>query len=94
MSLAKGRDTGVDPVPVMAEAVEVLRPLPKAELLWASSRELLNILQADAIGCHIITATPDVLGKLKLLGKNLDEYSLEAVMQFYQDAGSAGYHIS
>jgi len=78
----------------MAEAVEVLRPLPKAELLWASSRELLNILQADAIGCHILTATPDVLGILKLLGKNLDEYSLEAVMQFYQDARSAGYHIS
>jgi transaldolase len=96
ISVFAGRiaDTGVDPVPVMAEAVEVLRPLPKAELLWASPRELLNILQADAIGCHIITATPDVLGKLKLLGKNLDEYSLETVMQFYQDAKSAGYHIS
>ena len=63
-------------------------------MLWASPRELLNILQADAIGCHIITATPDVRGKLKLLGKNLDKYSLETVMQFYQDAKSAGYHIS
>jgi transaldolase len=96
ISVFAGRiaDTGIDPVPVMAEAVEVLRPLPKAELLWASPRELLNILQADAIGCHIITATPDVLGKLKLLGKDLDEYSLETVMQFYQDAKTAGYHIS
>jgi len=96
ISVFAGRiaDTGVDPMPVMAEAVDVLRPLTKAELLWASPRELLNILQADAIGCHIITATPDVLGKLKLLGKNLDEYSLETVVQFYQDAKSAGYHIS
>lgn len=95
VSVFAGRiaDTGIDPVPIMAEAVEVLRPLPKAELLWASPRELLNIFQAEAIGCHIITATPDVLGKLKLLGKDLAEYSLETVKQFYQDAKSAGYHI-
>ena len=95
VSVFAGRiaDTGIDPVPIMAAAVEVLRPLPKAELLWASPRELLNIFQAEEIGCHIITATPDVLVKLKLLGKDLAEYSLETVMQFYQDAKSAGYHI-
>jgi len=63
-------------------------------LLWASPRELPNILQADAIGCRVVTATPDVRGELKLLVKNLDKYSLETVMQFYQDAKSAGYHIS
>ena len=96
ISVFAGRiaDTGIDPVPVMAEAVDILRPLPKAELLWASPRELLNILQADRIGCHIITATPEVLGKLTLLGKDLDEYSLETVAQFYQDAKGAGYQIS
>src|SRR5205814_5404637 len=95
ISVFAGRiaDTGIDPVPLMADAVEVLRPLPKAELLWASPRELLNVFQADAIGCHIITATPEVLSKLKLLGKDLDEYSLDTVMQFYHDAKSAGYHI-
>ena len=96
ISVFAGRiaDTGIDPVPVMAEAVDILRPLPKAELLWASPRELLNILHADRIGCHIITATPEVLGKLTLLGKDLDEYSLETVAQFYQDAKGAGYQIS
>ena len=96
VSVFAGRiaDTGIDPVPVMAEAVEILRPLPKAELLWASPRELLNVLQADAIGCQIITATPDLLAKVKLLGKDLGEYSLETVEQFYQDAKGAGYRIS
>lgn len=96
VSVFAGRiaDTGVDPVPVMAEAVDALRPLPRADLLWASPRELLNILQAEAVGCHIITATPDLLGKLKLLGKDLAEYSLETVAQFYQDAAGAGYELT
>src|SRR5215475_9369749 len=81
VSVFAGRvaDTGRDPVPHMAQALELLRNRPKAELLWASPRELLNIFQADAIGCHIITATPDVLAKLALVGKDLDEYSLETV---------------
>jgi transaldolase len=95
ISVFAGRiaDTGIDPVPLMAQAVEILRALPKLELLWASPRELLNVLQADAIGCHIITATPDVLAKLALLGKDLDAYSLETVEMFYRDALSAGYSI-
>jgi transaldolase len=95
ISVFAGRiaDTGIDPVPLMARAVEILRALPNLELLWASPRELLNVLQADAIGCHIITATPDVLAKLALLGKDLDAYSLETVEMFYRDALSAGYSI-
>ena len=95
ISVFAGRiaDTGVDPVPVMAEALEAMRERPKAELLWASPRELLNIFQADGIGCHIITATNDVLAKLAFVGKNLDDYSLETVEMFYQDAASAGYSI-
>ena len=75
----------------MAAAVEILRLVPTAELIWASPRELLNIWQADAVGCHIITATGDILKKLPLVGKNLDEYSLETVQMFYDDASAAGY---
>jgi len=95
ISVFAGRiaDTGVDPVPVMSEALEIMQARPKAELLWASPRELLNIFQADGIGCHIITATNDVLAKLAFVGKNLDAYSLETVEMFYQDAASAGYSI-
>jgi transaldolase len=80
-------------VPHMAEALELLRNRPKAELLWASPRELLNIFQADSIGCHIITATPDVLKKLSLVGKDLDLYSRETVLMFYNDAKAAGFSI-
>jgi transaldolase len=96
ISVFAGRvaDTGVDPVPLMAECLEILKPHPKAELLWASPRELLNIFQADKIGCHIITVTPDVLAKLKLVGKDLDAYSLETVQMFYKDASQAGYTIA
>ena len=96
ISVFAGRiaDTGVDPVPVMKEALEVMRDRPKAELLWASPRELLNIFQADSIGCHIITATNDVLAKLAFVGKDLDAYSLETVEMFYKDAASAGYSIN
>jgi transaldolase len=95
ISVFAGRiaDTGRDPVPHMAAAIELLRDMPRAELIWASPRELLNILQADAIGCHIITVTNDVLKKLELVGKNLDDYSLDTVKMFYNDAISAGYSI-
>ena len=95
VSVFAGRiaDTGRDPVPLMAQAVELLRPYPNAELIWASPRELYNIFQADAIGCHIITATNDLLKKLTLIGKDLSEYSLETVKMFYQDARAAGYQL-
>jgi transaldolase len=95
VSVFAGRiaDTGRDPVPLMAAAVELLRPYPNLELIWASPRELLNIFQADAIGCHIITATPDILRKLHLVGKDLREYSLDTVKMFYEDARKAGYRL-
>jgi transaldolase len=95
VSVFAGRiaDTGRDPVPVMAAAVELLRPYPKVELIWASPRELLNIFQADAIGCHIITATHDILKKLELLGKDLLRYSLETVEMFHNDAKKVGYTL-
>ena len=95
VSVFAGRvaDTGRDPVPMMAAAVELLRPYDNAELLWASPRELLNLFQADAIGCHIITVTHDVLKKLALVGKDLGEYSLETVEMFYEDAREAGYEL-
>ena len=84
-------DTGRDPVPIMAAAVERLRPIAHVELLWASPRELLNIFQADAIGCGIITVTADILKKLPLVGKDLDQYSQETVQMFRDDAVKAGY---
>jgi transaldolase len=95
VSVFAGRiaDTGRDPVPLMAAAVELLRPTPNAELLWASPRELLNIFHADAIGCHIITVTNDVLNKIELIGKDLDEFSLDTVKMFYNDARQAGYTL-
>jgi len=95
VSVFAGRiaDTGRDPVPLMAEAVRLLGANPKAELIGASPRELLNIFHADAIGCHIITVTHDVLSKLPLVGKDLAEYSLDTVKMFHQDASSAGFQI-
>jgi transaldolase len=95
ISVFAGRiaDTGVDPMPLMAEAKAICRAKPKAELLWASPRELLNIFHADSVGCDIITVTHDVLAKLSLVGKDLDEYSLETVKMFYKDASAAGYTI-
>lgn len=95
VSVFAGRvaDTGVDPVPLMAEAVRVLAERPRAELLWASPRELLNVFQADTVGCQIITVTHDVLAKLGLVGKDLDLYSLETVETFYRDAQAVGYSI-
>jgi transaldolase len=95
VSVFAGRiaDTGRDPVPIMSAAVELLRPYPNLELIWASPRELLNVFQADLIGCHIITVTTDVLRKLVLVGKDLQEYSLETVKMFYEDAQKAGYRL-
>lgn len=95
ISVFAGRvaDTGVDPVPLMADCLKALKNQPKAELLWASPRELLNVFQADEVGCHIITATPDILAKLKLVGKSLDDYSLDTVKMFYTDASAAGFSI-
>lgn len=95
VSVFAGRiaDTGRDPVPHMKEALNILRSRPKAELLWASPRELLNIFQADEIGCHIITVTNDHLKKLSLVGKDLSEYSRDTVVMFYKDAVSAKYDI-
>ncbi len=93
VSVFAGRiaDTGRDPVPVMADAVKILSSTPHIELIWASPRELLNVFQADAVGCHIITATSDILKKLDLIGKDLDEYSLDTVKMFYADAVKSGF---
>jgi transaldolase len=93
--LAGGRvaDSGRDPVPLMAEALEIVRTQPNLELIWASPRELLNLVQADAIGCHIITVTHDLLAKLPLLGKDLDEFSLDTVRMFFRDGQAAGYGL-
>lgn len=95
VSVFAGRiaDTGRDPVPLMRDAVKILSRNKSAELIWASPRELLNIFQADEIGCHIITVTNEVLKKLDLIGIDLDEYSLETVKMFYSDACKAGFKI-
>jgi transaldolase len=95
VSVFAGRiaDTGRDPVPCMKKACEILSANSDAELLWASTREVLNICQAAECGCHIITVTSDILQKLKMLEKNLDELSLETVKMFYNDAQHAGYKI-
>ncbi len=95
VSIFAGRiaDTGRDPVPIMAAAVELLRPYPNIELIWASPRELLNVFQADAIGCHIITATHDILQRLHLVGKDLHSYSLDTVKMFHEDAQKAEYTL-
>ncbi|MGA2892816.1 MAG: transaldolase [Xanthobacteraceae bacterium] len=96
VSVFAGRvaDTGRDPIPVMRACLAALADRPKAELLWASPRELLNIFQADEMGCHIITVSHDVLAKLSLVGKNLDDYSLETVKMFHRDATAAGFTIA
>ncbi|MCI0637156.1 MAG: transaldolase, partial [Actinobacteria bacterium] len=97
VSVFAGRiaDTGVDPVPIRRAARDILvAARPRAELLWASPRELLNVFQADEVGCHIITATDDILAKLPLIGKDLDDYSLETVEMFRRDAVAASYAIA
>jgi transaldolase len=96
ISVFAGRiaDTGRDPVPIMATAVEMLRECPDIELIWESPRELLNVFQADEVGCHIITATNDILKKLDLIGKDLVEYSLDTVKMFCADDAASEYRIS
>ena len=95
ISVFAGRiaDTGVDPVPMMKTAREILGNRTNQKLLWASPREVLNVYQADQCGCDIITATPDILKKLSLSGKNLEEFSRETVQMFYEDAENAGFKI-
>lgn len=95
VSVFAGRiaDTGRDPLPLMSEALRIMARAPRAELIWASPRELLNIFHADSIGCHIITVTHDILNKLGTVGKGLDEYSLDTVKMFYQDAMAAKFAV-
>lgn len=95
VSVFAGRvaDTGRDPVPMMSAALDMLKDAPNAELIWASPRELLNVFQAEAIGCHIITATNDILKKLSLVGRDLEDYSLDTVKMFHNDALQAGFQI-
>ncbi|MEK6252740.1 MAG: transaldolase family protein, partial [Actinomycetota bacterium] len=95
ISVFAGRvaDTGRDPVPLMTEALEAVSSYPNVELLWASPRELLNVVQADEVDCHIITVTHDVLAKLPTLGKDLDEFSLDTVKMFHDSAKSAAFTL-
>jgi transaldolase len=95
VSVFAGRiaDAGVDPVPIMARSVDILGDAPRAELIWASPREVLNVVQADHVGCHIITMTHDLLPKVKSLGKNLEQFSLETVQMFHRDAVAAGFSL-
>jgi transaldolase len=95
ISVFAGRiaDAGVDPVPIMARSVQIMAEAPRAELIWASPREILNLVQADQVGCHIITITHDLLKKLDCLGKGLEQYSLETVQMFHGDAVAAGFTL-
>ena len=95
ISVFAGRiaDAGIDPVPIMARSVEIMTEAPRAELIWASPREILNLVQADQVGCHIITITHDLLKKLDCLGKGLEQYSLETVQMFHGDAVAAGFTL-
>ncbi|MGB9111994.1 MAG: transaldolase [Acidimicrobiales bacterium] len=95
LSIFAGRiaDAGVDPVPLVREALDIMSAAPSAECIWASPREVLNLVQANSIRCHIITMTHDLLNKLDGLGKDLDQFSLETVQMFYRDAEAAGYKL-
>jgi transaldolase len=95
VSIFAGRiaDTGRDPLPILKQSLEILRPLVFCEVIWASPREFLNIFQANDIGCHIITVTKDILKKVELIGYNLEEYSLDTVKMFYNDSVVAGYKL-
>jgi transaldolase len=95
ISVFAGRiaDAGVDPMPIMARSVEIMADAPRAELIWASPREILNLLQADEVGCHIITITHDLLKKIDGLGKSLEQFSLETVQMFHDDAQAAGFTL-
>jgi transaldolase len=96
VSVFAGRiaDTGRDPMPMMAAAVELVSIYPNVELIWASPRELLNVFQANDVGCHIITVTDSILAKLPMVGKDLHDYSLETVVMFHTDAARSGYHLN
>ncbi|MCA0458807.1 MAG: transaldolase [Chloroflexi bacterium] len=95
VSVFAGRiaDTGVDPLPIMQESLDILKETPTAELLWASCREVFNIFQADTMGCHIITVTHDILGSLGVVGKDLTTYSIELIKVFYNDAQASGFKV-
>ncbi|MBV8734130.1 MAG: transaldolase [Solirubrobacterales bacterium] len=95
ISVFAGRiaDAGIDPVPIMARAVDIMAEAPRSELIWASPREVLNVVQADQVGCHIITLTHDLLKKLDCLGKDLLQFSLETVQMFHHDAVAAGFRL-
>ncbi|MDX6400496.1 MAG: transaldolase [Gaiellaceae bacterium] len=93
ISVFAGRiaDAGIDPLPIMSKALDIMADSPRSELIWASPREILNVVQADQIGCHVITLTQDLLPKLDSLGKDLDQFSLETVQMFHRDAQNAGF---
>ncbi len=95
LSVFAGRiaDAGVDPLPIMARAVDIMVAAPRAELIWASPREVLNVVQADQVGCHVITVSHDLLAKLDSLGKDLEQFSLETVRMFRRDAVAAGFTL-
>jgi len=95
ISVFAGRiaDAGIDPVPIMAHAVEIIAAAPRSQLIWASPREILNVVQASEVLCHIITVTHDLLKKLDCLGKSLEQYSLETVRMFHGDAMAAGFTL-
>lgn len=95
ISVFAGRiaDAGIDPVPLMRRAVEIMSSAPRSELIWASPREVLNVVQAEEVGCHIITVTHDLFAKLDVLGKDLDQFSLETVQMFRRDAITAGFTL-
>jgi transaldolase len=95
ISVFAGRiaDAGIDPIPIMAQAVNIMLDAPRSELIWASPREILNVVQADQVGCHIITVTQELLAKLDSLGKSLDQFSLETVQMFHRDAQAAGFTL-
>ena len=96
ISVFAGRlaDTGLDPIPLMKDCLKEMKVNLKSELLWASTRELLNVFQAEQIGCHIITVTKDIIKKLPLINYNLDDYSLDTVKAFYKDAKDVNYKIN
>jgi transaldolase len=95
ISVFAGRiaDTGRNPIPIMEKSLQMLAIHEKSQLIWASPRELLNLFQANDIGCHIITATNDILNKIEIIGKDLKEYSLDTVKMFYNDAKSSDFNI-
>jgi len=95
VSIFAGRiaDAGVDPLPIMESALDLLKEQENIELIWASPREVFNIVQADKIGCDVITVTPELLARLPLIGKNLEKFSLETVNMFFNDAKASGYSL-